>query len=124
MPQTREARGRKEWTLMFYFASDNPLAPGIVSQLKALKQAGFHPEANVVVHFDPNEEDTPVHIFDVNLVNKLVAKKKGRDHENQIGFSGRGPEDPFVSNLILDKLWDGERDRHYEPIRGMLMASL
>jgi len=24
---------KKEWTLMFYFASDNPLAAGIVSQL-------------------------------------------------------------------------------------------
>ena len=31
-----------EWTLMFYFASDNPLAPSVVSQLKALKNAGFH----------------------------------------------------------------------------------
>ena len=35
----------KEWTLMFYFASDNPLAPSIVSQLKALKNAGFHEAA-------------------------------------------------------------------------------
>ena len=34
---------KKEWTLMFYFASDNPLAAGIVSQLKSIKQAGFHP---------------------------------------------------------------------------------
>ncbi len=38
---------KKEWTLMFYFASDNPLAAGIVSQLKSIKQAGFHPEINV-----------------------------------------------------------------------------
>jgi len=37
----------KEWTLMFYLASDNPLAPGVVSQLKAIKAAGFHPQANV-----------------------------------------------------------------------------
>ncbi len=42
MPET------KEWTLMFYLASDNPLAPSIVSQLKALKNAGFHSEANVI----------------------------------------------------------------------------
>ena len=32
----------RELTLMFYFASDNPLAPLISSQLKARKQAGFH----------------------------------------------------------------------------------
>lgn len=66
----------RECTLMFYFASDNPLAPAIVSQLKALKEAGFHPEANVVVHFDPNAENTPAHIFDVNLVNKIRAGGK------------------------------------------------
>ena len=63
----------KEWTLMFYFASDNPLAPSIVSQLKAIKDAGFHPDANVIVRFDPRTEGTPTHIFDVNLINKLKA---------------------------------------------------
>ena len=61
----------KEWTLMFYFASDNPLAISVVSQLKAIKAAGFHPEANVVTQFDPYTEGTPTHIFDVNLINKL-----------------------------------------------------
>ena len=97
MSQTREGRASKEWTLMFYFASDNPLAPGIVSQLKAIKQAGFHPEANVVVHFDPNEENTPVHIFDVNLVNKLRAGGRER-----IGFPFSPPS---VRSLAEDKLW-------------------
>jgi hypothetical protein len=46
-------RETKEWTLMFYFASDNPLAPSIVSQLKSIKDAGFHPDANVIARFDP-----------------------------------------------------------------------
>jgi hypothetical protein len=101
MPQTREARAQREWTLMFYFASDNPLAPGIVSHLKALKQAGFHPEANVVVHFDPNAPDEPVHIFDVNLVNKLRAGGRAR-----IGFP---PNPPAVRNLAEDKLWGREK---------------
>lgn len=86
----------RELTLMFYFASDNPLAPAIVSQLKALKEAGFHSEANVVVHFDPND-NTPVHIFDVNLVNKIRAGGK-----HQIGLSLRPP---FVRNLAEDKVW-------------------
>src|SRR5881628_1626735 len=58
---------KKEWTLMFYFASDNPLAAGIVSQLKSIKQAGFHPEINVIAQFDPQAEGAPTHIFEVNL---------------------------------------------------------
>ena len=60
MPTEKEIRetkaevpDTKEWTLMFYFASDNPLAISIVSQLKAIKAAGFHHEANVIVQFDP-----------------------------------------------------------------------
>ena len=90
MPETREL------TLMFYFASDNSLAPLIVPQLKALKQAGFHPEANVVVRFDPNT-NTPVHIFDVNLVNKIRA---GGRHKTAFSLNP-----PFVKNLAEDKLW-------------------
>lgn len=103
----------RECTLMFYFASDNPLAPGIVSQLKALKQAGFHPEANVVVHFDPNADNTPVHIFDVNLVNKIRAGGKPR-----IGFS---LNPPFVRNLVEDKLWGRQKK---EIIRAALKKEL
>jgi hypothetical protein len=103
----------KEWTLMFYFASDNPLAPGIVSQLKALKQAGFHPEANVVVHFDPNADNMPVHIFDVNLVNKIRAGGK-----HKIGLS---LNPPVVGSLAEDKLW-GKQEK--EIIRAALKKEL
>lgn len=90
----------KEWTLMFYFASDNPLAPSIVSQLKALKQAGFHPSANVIARFDPHADKTPAHVFDVNHIDKLKARG-----EPKIGYVGYRPNDPFVQNLVFDKLW-------------------
>jgi hypothetical protein len=93
----------KECTLMFYFASDNPLAISVVSQLKAIKAAGFHKEANVIVQFDPFTEGTPTHIFDVNMVNKI--KKKS---ECQTKFDDN---QPFALNLIDDKLWNGERTR-------------
>lgn len=118
----------KEWTLMFYFASDNALAPSIVSQLKALKNAGFHPEANVIARFDPHTEGTPTHTFDVNLTLKLGAQaksdavKKLEDsgaadvlskldaahlHSDsmktqQVGFPAG---DPSIRNLVYDKLW-------------------
>ena len=67
---------KKKWTLMFYMASDNPLVISVVSQLKALKAAGYHPDVNVIAQFDPYAEGTPTHIFDVNLINKLREPDK------------------------------------------------
>lgn len=105
-----------EWTLMFYFASDNPLAPSIVNQLKAIKDAGFHPEANVVARFDPNTAQTPTHIFEVNLINKLKAKQGDR-----VGFGN----DPFVRSLIEDKLWgDHDVDAQGRSIREKIASYL
>src|SRR5215213_487275 len=109
---------KREWTLMFYFASDNPLAPGIVSQLKAIKQAGFHHEVNVIAQFDPQPEGTPTHIFDVNRVKKL------RNSDDRIGFIGFKANDPFVSNLIEDKLWRDQEDRDGGNIRERIIDSL
>jgi len=86
---------------MFYFATDNPLAVSAVSQLKAIKDAGFHPDANIVAQFDPYTEGTPTHVFDVNVVNKLKASGRAN-----IGFSGN---DPTVRSLVEDKLWRDEQ---------------
>ena len=100
MSQPEERNGRqepKEWTVMFYFASDNPLAPSAVQQLKAIKNAGYHQDANVLVQFDPHTLNTPAHIFDVNRINKIKAQGK-----SDVGFLGR---DPIVRNLVCDKLW-------------------
>lgn len=96
----------KEWTIMFYFATDNPLAVSAVSQLKAIKDAGFHHAANVVAQFDPYTEGTPTHVFDVNVVNKL--KSPGRA---SIGFCGSDE----VRSLIEDKLWRDEQTSSPEP---------
>lgn len=91
----------KKWTLMFYFASDNPLAISVISQLKALKAAGYHKDVNVVVQFDPYTEGTPTHVFDVNLVKKLVEPEVA-----DIGFCENVPR---IRNMIEDKLWGEER---------------
>ena len=87
----------REWTVMFYLASDNPLAPGTITHLKAIKNAGYHPDVNVLAQFDPHTVNMPVHIFDVNSVEKLKNPNKAN-----IGFRGN---DPFVRNLVSDKLW-------------------
>jgi hypothetical protein len=110
---------KKEWTLMFYFASDNPLAPSIIPQLKSIKQAGFHQQVNVIAQFDPQSEGTPTHIFDINLVNKLKARER-----SQVGFTGFDVDDPFVSNLIEDKLWRDQKDRRGNRIKEQLKQSL
>ena len=87
----------KEWTLMFYFASDNPLASTVVSQLKAIKDAGYHPDANVIAHFDPHDSNTPVHVFDVNH-----ACKFWYPNQSEVGFASNNP---FIRDLVLDRLW-------------------
>jgi hypothetical protein len=124
-------REKKQWTAMFYFASDNPLAPSIVSQLKALKQAGFHSEVNVIARFDPDTENMPALIFDVNSVNKLREKiSRAENPKAETGCVARGycqifnPDDPnarsngtvtfsstdpFVRNLLEDRLWEKDR---------------
>lgn len=107
---------RREWTLMFYFASDNGLAPQVVSQLKAIKQAGFHNDANVIAQFDPNAPNADTHIFDINRIDKLTAT------EPKIGFIGFTASDPFVVNIMTDKVW-----RHGDEegiVREQVMASL
>jgi hypothetical protein len=96
----------KKWTLMFYMASDNPLVISVVSQLKALKAAGYDPNVNVIAQFDPYAQGTPTHIFDVNLIHK----SKNRQNGPNIGFGA----DSTVRNLIEDKLWRHETDRSGE----------
>lgn len=115
---------KKEWTIMFYFASDNPLAPIVVSQLKAITSAGFHQDVNVVCQFDPHTEGTDTHVFDVNRVNKLLqaqkaVKDKERDENRTLTDDEKadltrplykfwGKNDPFIRNLVFDKLWGSE----------------
>lgn len=97
--RSKRANPPKEWTLMFFFASDNPLAPGILSQLKSIQQAGFHPQVNVIAQYDPQTERAPLHVFDVNKVAKLRAREGKLEY--QVGFKPNA----FVPNLVLDKLW-------------------
>lgn len=85
-----------EWTLMFYFAGDNALSPVIVSQLKAIKDAGFQENTDVVVHFDPNEKGAPTRIYDVNR----ERKRNPRLPNTMIGDGS----DPFVRNMEEDDI--------------------
>src|SRR4030095_10662964 len=83
-----------DWKVMFYFASDNPLSPLIVSQLKAIKDAGFQKQTEVLVYFDPMEAGVPTKLYNVNSVRKKSAPKS---------VIGDGA-DPFVRNLVADEV--------------------
>jgi len=101
----------REWTVMFFLATDNPLASGAVAQLKAMKSAGYHPEVNVIAQYDPNQEGMPVHIFEVNKMEKRM-----NPNTVNIGF---GVNDSLVRNLLADKLWTRQvNDSVQESLQG------
>lgn len=57
---------KPEWTVMFFFASDNTLSPSTIPQIKSIKAAGPPVNANVLVYFDPNEKGAPTRVFNIN----------------------------------------------------------
>jgi Clostripain family len=81
---------QKQWTLMFFFASDNTLSPSTLPQLKAIKAAGHSVNANVLVYFDPNEMGAPTRVFEIN---------KGQETASTDNSS-----DPVISVLSSDQL--------------------
>jgi hypothetical protein len=79
---------------MFFLAGDNNLSPGMISELKALKDAGFQQNTTVLAHFDPNELGAPTRIFNIN------QKRKSGKAFSVIG-EGR---DPYVHHLDEDQV--------------------
>ena len=68
-------RKKKKWTLMFFFASDNNLSPSILTQIKAIKSAGYQQDTNVLLHFDPNEKGAPTRVFEVNQKDSQLKRE-------------------------------------------------
>lgn len=57
---------KKQWTLMFFFASDNLVSPSMLSQIKAIKAAGSQVDTNVLAYFDPNEHGAPTRVLEID----------------------------------------------------------
>jgi hypothetical protein len=108
----------KEWTVMIFFASDNPLSSLVVAQLKAIKDAGFHQDVDVLAHFDSNEIGVPTRVFDVNRRRKQDAQAQGR--RAQVG-DGR---DSFVRDLTDDVVDTEKLSDDPETATGKLRAAL
>src|SRR6266496_1827640 len=91
-----------ELTIMVYFASDNPLAPLVVSEIKAIKDAGFQQNTNVLLYFDPMEKGVPTQLYDVNRKRKdLFRKRREQNPRQPLDMIGDG-RDPFVRNMKED----------------------
>ncbi len=95
-PQKGETKN--DWTVMFFFAGDNHLSPSMISQLKAIKDAGFQKNTTVLIYFDPNERGSRVSIFEVNR--KRKTEKPDLPTVIGEGFT------PFVANLTDDDIND------------------
>lgn len=98
-------------TVMCFFASDNNLSPLLISQVKAIKDAGYEENTDVLLRFDPNEPSAPTRVYHVNNKRREVGKK------NEIGkrtLIGDG-ENPFVRNMAEDIIDPNEIDISSKP---------
>ena len=93
-PEVTEPGKKKQWTLMFFFASDNNLSPSMLYQLKSIKTAGYQLNTNVLVHFDPHERGIPSMIFEIN------RKEKEDQTDSKIGDD----VNPTVRDLAGDQV--------------------
>jgi hypothetical protein len=95
---------KNDWTVMFFFASDNRLAPLLVSELKAIKDAGFQEHTEVLVYYDPLEKGCPTKIYNVNNKRKadaLAAWEKDKSHPKSIIGDGN---DSYVRKMDGDEV--------------------
>ena len=95
--QMEQQQEQQELTVLIYFASDNPLAPLVVSELKAIKDAGFQEHTTVLCLYDPMEKSAPTQLLDVNF------KRRKEEHT----FIGDGAN-PYVRNMTEDEVPEGE----------------
>lgn len=95
MPQEDNAP-ENDWTVMFFLAGDNSLAPSLIPQLKAIKEAGFQQKTKVIVRYDPSEKGARTGIFDVNR-----ERKRGPRAPRAVAGDGQGS---FVRNMLEDEL--------------------
>ncbi|MEN3329604.1 MAG: hypothetical protein V7638_4411 [Acidobacteriota bacterium] len=89
---------------MFFFASDNRLAPLLVSELKAIKDAGFQEHTEVLVYYDPLEKGCPTKIYNVNNKRKadaLAEWEQGRRVRKSVIGDGN---DSYVRKMDGDEV--------------------
>ncbi len=98
-----EPKPKREWNILFYLAGEGLISASMISQLKAITDAGFEQDTNVLVYFDPNCNGRQARIFDVNARVKDEYEPKPGKRKTIIG-DGR---DPFVRGIAEDCQFPG-----------------
>lgn len=98
-----EPKSKRRWNVLFYLAGEGVISASMISQLKAITDAGFEQDTNVLVYFDPNCNGRQAQIFDVNAQVKDDYKPKAGKRKTIIG-DGR---DPFVRGIAEDCQFPG-----------------
>jgi hypothetical protein len=97
-PKKPQQASKSEWNILFYLVGDGLISASMISQLKAITDAGFEEDTNVLVYFDPNCNGKNARIFDVNARRKATYKSKDTGKKTVIG-DGR---DPYVRDIAED----------------------
>ena len=91
-PKARSKRKRKtnpgskkDWNILFYLIGDGLISSSMISQLKAITDAGFEENTNVLVYFDPNCNGKNARIFEVNAKRKENYENKKTHKKTIIG---------------------------------------
>ena len=90
-PAGHEEKAVNDWTIMVFFAGEENISPAMISQLKAIKDAGFEKSTSVLIHYDPNKKGVGTVTFDINRLRKA-----------ELGTSIGDGKNPYVRNLIED----------------------
>ncbi len=98
-----EPKPKSDWNVLFYMAGEGLISPSMIPQLKAITDAGFEQDTNVLVYFDPNCNGRQARIFDVNAQAKKDYPAKPGKRKTIIG-DGR---DPFVRGIAEDCQFPG-----------------
>lgn len=85
---------KSEWGILFYIAGESGVTSGMISELKAVTDAGYQKDTNVLVYFDPNCNGAKARIFEVNRLRRYEKT----DKPTEIGDN----TDPFVRTILED----------------------
>jgi Clostripain family len=81
MRDKTDSGSKRDWNILFYLIGDGLISASMISQLKAITDAGFEENTNVLVYFDPNCNGKNARIFEVNgqrkkdYINETTGKK-------------------------------------------------
>ena len=105
---------KNDWTIMFYFATDNELSLLNISQIKSVKDAGYQKSTELLLFFDSSEKGVPTRLFNVNKA------RKGNPPTTSIGDG----KDPFIRSFLQDEVLPKDMHPSVGPATAALVQKL